>query len=374
MKKLLLLSALLIFTCSSDLFAQDYMKMRKKELRIAHQKKLKLIDSLSQELSLSNKKSHNLQSDLNNSRNDLTLKSESLNNSNLEITQLEVKLLVNKNDLSQLGLEIDNLNKQNSDNLILINKLKDSISNQKLLAKQHTTEEQTASINFNYVKTINYDDTKFLLNDSVELSEKVISRTKDEKIGEFLVKGHNFYFALVPEVLFYHNNDNNLINDAIIRYDNSPEGNFLIYISKGSPYKYVWFYEENNSFKIRQSMEKISKNKWFQKEYYGKSGPVIEGSEGKLYEYEEYLVRKGDFIKSGLEIHYYPSEEIKEIESGLLLQSGNINQRDNTNGLFSERYFYENGQLAEIEIYIDNKKIVRYWDENGKPIAILFTS
>jgi antitoxin component YwqK of YwqJK toxin-antitoxin module len=82
------------------------------------------------------------------------------------------------------------------------------------------------------------------------------------------------------------------------------------------------------------------------------------------------LVRKGDFIKSGLEIHYYPSGEIQEVESGLLLQSGNINQRDNTNGLFSERYFYKNGQLAEIEIYIDNKKIVRYWDENGKPIAI----
>ena len=70
MKKILL-PALLIFACSSDLLAQDYMKMRKKQLRIEHQKKLKLIDSLSQELSLSNKKSQNLQSDLNNSSNDL---------------------------------------------------------------------------------------------------------------------------------------------------------------------------------------------------------------------------------------------------------------------------------------------------------------
>ena len=123
MKKLLLLSALLIFAGSSDLFAQDYMKMRKKQLRIEHQKKLKLIDSLSQELSLSNKKSQNLQFDLNNSSNDLTLTSDSLKNSNLEITQLEAKLLISKNELSLLGLEIDNLNKQNSDNLILINKL-----------------------------------------------------------------------------------------------------------------------------------------------------------------------------------------------------------------------------------------------------------
>jgi hypothetical protein len=120
MKKLLLLSALLIFACSSDLFAQDYMKMRKKQLRIEHQKKLKLIDSLSQELSLSNKKSQNLQSDLNNSSNDLTLTSDSLKNSNFEINQLEVKLLASKNELSLLGLEIDNLVKESSNKTNLI--------------------------------------------------------------------------------------------------------------------------------------------------------------------------------------------------------------------------------------------------------------
>ena len=120
MKKLLLLSALLIFGCSSNLFAQDYMKMRKKQLRIEHQKKLKLIDSLSQELSLSNKKSQNLQSDLNNSRNDLILTLDSLNNSNLEITQLEVKLLASKNELSLSGLEIDSLVKESSNKSNLI--------------------------------------------------------------------------------------------------------------------------------------------------------------------------------------------------------------------------------------------------------------
>ena len=120
MKKLLLLSALSIFACSSELFAQDYMKMRKKQLRIEHQKKLKLIDSLSQELSLSNKKSQNLQSDLNNSSNDLILTSDSLKNSNLEINQLEVKLLASKNELSLLGLEIDNLVKESSNKTDLI--------------------------------------------------------------------------------------------------------------------------------------------------------------------------------------------------------------------------------------------------------------
>jgi hypothetical protein len=128
MKKLLFLSALLLLACSSDLFAQDYMKMRKKQLRIEHQKKLKLIDSLSQELSLSNKKSQNLQSDLNNSSNDLTLTLDSLKNSNLQITQLEAKLLISKNELSLLGSEIDNLVKQNSDKNLQIDSLRTSLN------------------------------------------------------------------------------------------------------------------------------------------------------------------------------------------------------------------------------------------------------
>ena len=120
MKKLLLLSALLIFTCSSGLFAQDYMKMSKKQLRIEHLKKINLTDSLSEELSLSSKKSQNLQSDLNNTSNDLILTSDSLKNSNLEITQLEAELIISKNELSKLGLELNNLVKQNSEKTNLI--------------------------------------------------------------------------------------------------------------------------------------------------------------------------------------------------------------------------------------------------------------
>ena len=90
MKKLLLLSALLIFVFSSDLFAQDYMKMRKRQLRIEHQKKLKLIDSLSQELNLSNKKNLKIKSD-----------------SNLAKSQFEEKLLDYKNKSDQLNLELN---------------------------------------------------------------------------------------------------------------------------------------------------------------------------------------------------------------------------------------------------------------------------
>jgi len=120
MKKLLLLSALLIFACSSELFCQDYMKMNKKNLRIEYQKKLNQIDSLKQVLDLTYSKNQNLQSNLNSANNDLLSISDSLKNSNLEISQLEAKLLNSKNELSQLGLEIDNLVKQNSGYLGLI--------------------------------------------------------------------------------------------------------------------------------------------------------------------------------------------------------------------------------------------------------------
>ena len=46
MKKSVLVSFLLIFVFSADLFAQDYMKMRKKQLRVEYQKKIDLINTL----------------------------------------------------------------------------------------------------------------------------------------------------------------------------------------------------------------------------------------------------------------------------------------------------------------------------------------
>ena len=90
MKKKLLLSALAILACSSDLFAQDYMTIRKKQLRIEYQKKLKLIDSLSQELNLSNKENLKIKSD-----------------SKLAKSQFEEKLLDYKNNSDQLNLELN---------------------------------------------------------------------------------------------------------------------------------------------------------------------------------------------------------------------------------------------------------------------------
>ena len=192
MKKLLLFSALLIFACSSDLFAQDYMKMRKKQLRIEHQKKLNLIDSLSQELSLSNKKSQNLQSDLNNSSNDLTLTSDSLKNSNFEINQLEVKLLASKNELSLLGLEIDNLVKESSNKT-------DLISNKNLLIDSL----RTSNLGLITDKNLQIDSLRTSLinisNEKIDLVSEDLSKTTIiralEKQNESLLSDSNKNFV-----------------------------------------------------------------------------------------------------------------------------------------------------------------------------------
>ena len=120
MKKLLLLSVLLILVSNSHLFSQDYMEMNKKNLRIEHQQKLNQIDSLSNALALTNSENQNLQSELNNAKNDIIRKSDSLRNINFEMSQLEFKLENYKSELGELGIEIDNLVKQNLENLRLI--------------------------------------------------------------------------------------------------------------------------------------------------------------------------------------------------------------------------------------------------------------
>jgi len=181
MKKLLLLSALLIFACSSELFCQDYMKMNKKNLRIEYQKKLNQIDSLKQVLDLTYSKNQNLQSNLNSANNDLLSISDSLKNSNLEISQLEAKLLNSKNELSQLGLEIDNLVKQNSGYLGLItdkNLQIDSLRTSLNIA----SDEKSDLISQNSLKAITIDSLK---NENNDLKDKLA----DEYLSKEYFKG-----------------------------------------------------------------------------------------------------------------------------------------------------------------------------------------
>jgi len=204
MKKIFHLSALFVFAFGSDLFAQDYMKMRKKQLRIEHQKKLKFIDSLSQELSLSNKKSQNLQSDLNNSSNDLILTSDSLKNSNLEITQLEGKLSDSNVELTQLVLEmkdfiledslkntvISSLKKENENLLMAIdekklqtNRLENSSDNSKtenfsLIVAQNKHIDQSTPFE-NVLISMKSDQINLFIS---SFSERVVDGLSNKKI------------------------------------------------------------------------------------------------------------------------------------------------------------------------------------------------
>ena len=114
MKKLLLLSALLIFACSADLFAQDYMKMRKKELRIEHQKKIDSLNLLNEEVNSLSSSNVKLESNL------LTL-----NNYIKNINQSIVRLKSKNENLNSILIE----NEEKTSNLEReIYSLKDSVS------------------------------------------------------------------------------------------------------------------------------------------------------------------------------------------------------------------------------------------------------
>ena len=249
MKKLLLLSVLSIFACSSDLFAQDYMKMRKKQLRVEHQKKLKFIDSLSQELSLSNKKSQDLQSDLNNSSNDLILTSDSLKNSNLEINHLEVKLLASKNELSLLVLEIDNLVRQNSkvsSELIL---LKSEFVNLQITNTNITSENQELTKEKEISQkpcdsshgTFNYDELTFIINyfkeklENQYLGEGLESRIYISSAGiSVQIEDEDGY---VPEINIDKNYDTSLARD----YGKDGSEEIIFYVEETAGGQAYWY-------------------------------------------------------------------------------------------------------------------------------------
>lgn len=249
MKKLLFLSALLLLACSSDLFAQDYMKMRKKQLRVEHQKKLKFIDSLSQELSLSNKKSQDLQSDLNNSSNDLILTSDSLKNSNLEINHLEVKLLASKNELSLLVLEIDSLVRQNSkvsSELIL---LKSEFVNLQITNTNITSENQELTKEKEISQkpcdsshgTFNYDELTFIINyfkeklENQYLGEGLESRIYISSAGiSVQIEDEDGY---VPEINIDKNYDTSLARD----YGKDGSEEIIFYVEETAGGQAYWY-------------------------------------------------------------------------------------------------------------------------------------
>ncbi len=204
MKKLILLLALSVFACSSDLFAQDYMKMSKKQLRIEHLKKINLTDSLSEELSLSSKKSQNLQSDLNNTSNDLILTSDSLKNSNLEITQLEAELIISKNELSKLGSELNNLVKHSSKKTNLISDKAKLIEFSNASAKFVVPDGKTwiiHSVLYNYVTNVRKKEGKdYYINNVVRIFFKSLNGVQKTNITRNIY-GPRIDIAHLPLVL-----------------------------------------------------------------------------------------------------------------------------------------------------------------------------
>ncbi len=85
MKKILLLSVLAILACSSDLFAQDYMKMRKKQLRIEYQKKVDSLNLLSKEVDSLRFQKVQIESYLADIKKELIYKTNFVNNINQEL-------------------------------------------------------------------------------------------------------------------------------------------------------------------------------------------------------------------------------------------------------------------------------------------------
>ena len=101
MKKSLLVSFLLLFAFSADLFAQDYMKMRKKELRIEHQKKIDSLNLLNEEVNSLRSHKAQIESYLVDIKKELIDKTNFVNNTNQELvlTRDSLRISISKSDI-----------------------------------------------------------------------------------------------------------------------------------------------------------------------------------------------------------------------------------------------------------------------------------
>jgi len=101
MKKPLIVSFLLLFAFSADLFAQDYMKMRKKELRIEHQKKIDSLNLLNEEVNSLRSHKAQIESYLVDIKKELIDKTNFVNNTNQELvlTRDSLRASISKSDI-----------------------------------------------------------------------------------------------------------------------------------------------------------------------------------------------------------------------------------------------------------------------------------
>ena len=164
MKKLFLLSALLIFACSSDLFAQDYMKMRKKQLRTEHQKKL---------------------NELNNNIYEKDLLKAKVDSLNRKVLFLEQVAKLRQVDL-QLAVVSSNSMKNENDELksnLKLLKSKMSLINQELTKEKEISQKlrDLATIRDFSDGTFNDDELAFITNYfKIELKSNVYNKEERE--------------------------------------------------------------------------------------------------------------------------------------------------------------------------------------------------
>jgi len=158
MKKLLLLSALLIFACSSDLFAQDYMKMRKKQLRIEHQKKIDLI-------------------------NTLTKNQDSLSSTNIKLKSnlLTLKKYLKKTNDSILRLKSKN---ENLNSILIENEERTSNLERELYELKDSVSELKKKIEFNVNKSL--DEMRNSSNFETFLSYFIFSTCSEQNIDSLI--------------------------------------------------------------------------------------------------------------------------------------------------------------------------------------------
>tara|TARA_B110000093_G_scaffold5007_1_gene4851 strand:+ start:107 stop:1063 length:957 start_codon:yes stop_codon:yes gene_type:complete len=250
MKKIFLLSALFVFAFGGDLFAQDYKKLSRKKLRIEHQKKLNLIDSLSQELNSSNVE--NLQK-----LNSIDSLSQELNLSNAEnlqklnsIDSLSQKLLLltKKNQTIQSKLK---------SNLELLNS-KISLLNQELTIEKEISQKlrDLATIRDFSDGTFNDEELAFITNYfKIELKSNVYN--EEERESKAFIDSTDIQVSLegeagyVPAFYFKRNYNTSLAGDLdkdgtheiIFNVEETGGGNavwfnyYCLKIFNGNPYE-----------------------------------------------------------------------------------------------------------------------------------------
>ena len=158
MKKLLLLSALLIFACSADLFASRLYEDEKKELRIEHQKKIDSLNLLNEEVN-------------------------SLSSSNVK---LESNLLTLNNYLKTINHSIVRLKSKNENlNSILIeNEEKASNLEREIYSLKDSVSELKKIIEFNVNKSL--DELRNSSNFETFLSYFIFSTCSEQNIDSLI--------------------------------------------------------------------------------------------------------------------------------------------------------------------------------------------